>query len=264
MYNILYLGTKPIGEECFSELVNRQWKGLQLSAVCSHEKYDNYWYQGNSIYIYAQEKGIPFISNEKRNNEKINSVIHDQKIDLIISVGHPWIIPEDILISVNYNAYNLHLAKLPDYKGNFTYNHAILNEEKEYGVTLHKMVANVDEGEIFQMPIFPIARNDTAYSLYMKSLKLGVKIFVDFLTVLASGDGVMLQLQQGHGNFYDRHSLDGLRLINNVNDFPEVDRKARAFYFPPFENAYFYMCGRKYYVLPESSNWQKENIHEGN
>lgn len=51
MYNILYLGTKPIGEKCFAVLSDGKWDSMRITAVCSHTNYDNYWYQGNSIQV---------------------------------------------------------------------------------------------------------------------------------------------------------------------------------------------------------------------
>ena len=74
----------------------------------------------------SKKNNIKFISNEKKNENEIIDSIKEHKINLIISVQHCWIFSDKILKSVNGNAYNLHNAKLPDYKGYNTINHAIL------------------------------------------------------------------------------------------------------------------------------------------
>lgn len=254
MINIMYMGQKPIGELCFRQLVSMKGEKLNIKALVSNQSRDKVWWKTNNIYKYALENQIPFIDNEARNFDKIIELIKEKEINFIISVGHNWIISEDILALVNYKAVNLHLAKLPEYQGNFTFNHAILNGEKEYGVTLHWMQREVDEGDYLFIPVFPIEENDTAFSLYNKSLDEGQKVFHVFIEYLLNDKELPRKKMAGKKCFYDRHSLDGLREIENVNDIKLLKRKSNAFYFPPFENAYVKIDGKKYYVIPDNEN----------
>lgn len=56
------------------------------------------------------------------------------------------------------------------------------------------------------------------------------------------------------GMFYGRNSIDGLREIKNLADINDVKRRSRAFYFPPFENAYFMIDGQKFYIIPSDES----------
>ena len=248
--NIMYMGQKPIGEICFKHIIDMKDNRLNVSAVVSNQNTDTWW-RTNNIYQYAINHKIYFIDNRKRNTDIIKKTIVENHIDCIISVGHNWIVSEEILELVGYNAVNLHLAKLPQYQGNYTYNHAILNNEKEYGVTLHWMGKEVDEGNYLFMKTFPIEDDDTAYSLYMKSLEKGKEVFAAYLHILLDGGDMPKCAMVGNRCFYSKNSLDGLREIKNCADVEEIKRKSRAFYFPPFENAYFVIDETKYYVVPE-------------
>ena len=252
-YRVLYLGIKPIGEKCFRYLIEREQKNIELKAIVSNESKDTVWWKSNRLYQYALNNGMPFLSSEKRNNEGIIKLIQENDVNCIISNGYNWIISKEVLEQVEYCAFNLHLAILPDYQGNFTYNHAILNGEKEYGITLHWMTEQVDQGEYIFMPRFPIDRNSTTKSLYEKSVNLGEECFAKLIDMMEENTDIPRHPMNGEGHFYNRKSLDGLRKIVDLNDSEEVDRKSRAFFFPPFESAYTIIHGKKYYIVPSET-----------
>lgn len=250
-YKIMYLGQKPIGEKCFSLLVDKGLPNVKLGAVVTNVDAESGWWKSNAIAQYALQNQIPLVSNGKRNVEEIKRVIAENEINCIISVGHNWIIGKDILEMVGFQAFNLHLAKLPEYQGNFSYNHAILNGDERYGCTLHWMTEAVDEGDYVEMPSFAIEPRDTAYSLYEKSVELGLEMFSRFLDMLEEGVNIPRKKMTGKRCFYGRNSLDGKQQILNIGGMEEIDKKSRAFYFPPFEGAYFLIDGYKYHVIPE-------------
>lgn len=247
----MYLGQKPIGEKCLKILSDAVGSNINISAVVSNPLKESVWWGSNAGYEYAERNRVPFISNIKRNIYDIRKCISDNNINFLISVGHNWIVDEETLELVKGNAVNLHLAILPAYQGNFTFNHAILNHDIKYGITLHFMQKEVDTGDYIIMPTFDINNNDTAYSLYCKAVNLGVQSFKSFVDLLDSGKTIPRHRLVGTPVFYDRHSIDGKREISDTGDVREVETKARAFYFPPFEKAYFKINNCKYYIEPE-------------
>ncbi|MFG6334316.1 MAG: hypothetical protein K1W20_02395 [Lachnospiraceae bacterium] len=254
MLRIIFLGQKPIGERCFEQLWSGQNDHYRIVAAVSNRDQSEVWWNGNRIYERCVEENIIFIDNSKRNEDQIREVIIRENINFIVSVGHGWIVSDEILKLVDYRAVNLHLAKLPEYQGNFTYNHAILNGEKSYGITFHWMSARVDKGDCIFTKEFSIRDDDTAYSLYLKSVDEGVWVFRRFIDYISSGKELPRKPMEGEGHFYSRNSLQGLREMK-WNDTPQnIARKSRAFYFPPFENAYFVIDGKKYFVYPKESD----------
>ncbi len=253
MLHIMFMGQKPIGERCFKQLLKRQSNHYQIAAAVSNIDKTKKWWNGNKIYEQCMSEDIIFIDNTKKNEERIREVIIKENINFIVSVGHGWILSDKILQLVNYHAVNLHLAKLPEYQGNFTYNHAILNGEKEYGVTLHWMTETVDLGDCIFTKTFPVGDDDTAYSLYTRSVDEGAALFGQFLDFISDGRRLPRKPMIGKQRFYSRDSLKGLREIRHSDKPEHVVQKSRAFYFPPFENAYFVIQGEKYFVYPEDT-----------
>lgn len=249
-YRILFLGQKPIGEECYTLLFRSQSKNINIKTVVSNEKKTNWW-KSNYIYENSKKNNIKFISNEKRNENEIIDSIKEYKINLIISVQHCWIFSDKILKIVNGNAYNLHNAKLPDYKGYNTINHAILKNDSTYSSTIHKIDKKVDSGDIIFEKSCEINDNETAQSLHKKSFKLSILIFNEFIEFLKGKKKIHPIKINEEGKFYSKNSLDNYRIIKEIDNFVEIDRKARAFYFPPFEPAYFIIKKKKFYILPD-------------
>jgi methionyl-tRNA formyltransferase len=247
---ILFLGQKKLGEICFERLLEKQGHRFEVCAAISNE-HPEVWWKSNLIKQKCTSTGIPFESNLKRNNRWIIRMIDQYNINCILSVQHSWIIPVEILKKVENAAFNVHNAKLPDYRGYNACNHEILNGETVHTTTIHRMAEQVDMGDVIVEETIEIERGETARSLYKKSLKTGEKAFIKLLEYLESGQPLPCKPVTGEGRYYRRDSLDKCREIEKMSDTDEVDRKCRAMFFPPFEPAYYVKSGKKYYVLPE-------------
>lgn len=257
MYNLLLLAQKPIGMDCYSYIRQLSSSKMLLSGVVTNKSTNNWW-RNNDIYLDCMAHGLTIIDNSRSNNDEIIQFINRHKVNLIVSIQHSWILSEQILKAVNFQAYNLHLAKLPEYKGYNTFTHALLNREKEYSVTMHKMAAAVDAGDIILQKSFPIKQKDTAKSVYSKSVALGFEVFREFISMLLSGKELMFRSHTGKACFYKRDSLDGMRCILDPTNYDEVDVKSRAFCFPPFESAYLLINGKKIHLIPDDLESREE------
>ena len=179
-------------------------------------------------------------------------LINKLDINTIITVQHPWILPKEILKSVNYFAFNSHNAKLPDYKGYYTINHSLLNNEKYYTTTIHWMIDTVDMGEIAFEKNIKIDDCETALSLYNRSQRASFELFKKLLNYIKQNKSIPKISIHSEGKFYGKNSLENLREIKDIKNFDEVDKKSRAFFFPPFEPAFYYLNSLKLYVLPNN------------
>jgi methionyl-tRNA formyltransferase len=94
----------------------------------------------------------------------LEKIVDETKPDIGISILYPKIVPGRVLDKVEF--LNLHCAPLPKYKGYNSSLWAILNQEKEFGVTLHRMDDEVDHGPIIEMRSFKIPNDITNIELY--------------------------------------------------------------------------------------------------
>ena len=254
---VVLFAQKPIGERCFRYLKDSSDRSIKLVGACSNEKPQGTWWQSAGIAAECSGYDVPFLPSETANNSATEAFVSKCKADAIISVQHPRLIPQGALDLVEGRAFNLHLAPLPEYRGYFGINHAMINRDLNYRVTIHWMTQGADEGDIDYEASLPISANETAVSLYSKAVEAGFGIFISLIEDLGRSVLPARTRQQPGGRFYDRHSLDRLREIRPPFYENEIALKTRAFHFAPFEPAYLLADGMKITLVPVKPVEQK-------
>ena len=115
------------------------------------------------------------------------------------------------------------------------------------------MAKEVDMGDIVLEREIKVEDDYTSKILYDKAEVNALKLFEEFIHLLETQNTFERKKISEEGVFYKKESIEKLKEIENILDFDEVDRKARAFSFPPFEPAFFIINNKKYYVLPENA-----------
>lgn len=171
--------------------------------------------------------------------------------DLAISNNYGRLIRSELINKLNGNIINFHGAILPKYKGAFTYNWGLFNNEKEWGVTAHYVNERFDEGNIIRILKFEIdPENISLKELEEKTQKAAYVLSVSLIEELERGEVLIGTPQEGEGNYYSRADFERLKQINSSDKADIVDRKIHACWFPPYEGAYIMIDNRKYEVLP--------------
>lgn len=107
--------------------------------------------------------------------------------DVLFSITHLSIIPDEILGLPHRMAVNFHDGPLPRYAGLNAPVWALLNQEREYGITWHVMTPGVDEGPILEQVRFPLTSEETAQSLNTRCLAEAVASFPALVGKIAEG-----------------------------------------------------------------------------
>ncbi|MFA6296797.1 MAG: methionyl-tRNA formyltransferase [Patescibacteria group bacterium] len=116
----------------------------------------------------------------KENIEFINQ-IKDLNPDVIIVAAYGKIIPKDILNLPKYGCINIHASLLPKYRGASPIQTAILNGEKETGITIMVMNEKMDEGDIIAQKTEKIYNDDTSETLHNRLSKIGAEFLLKIL-----------------------------------------------------------------------------------
>ena len=223
------MGRGVIAERCLKTLLGTTNK-YQVAAICSNKDPEQFWWKSNEIYRTAKRLRIPFIDSWEKNNEKLLETMVDNNIGMIVSVQHSWIIPEYLLDLAPNRAYNLHNAKLPNYKGFYTISHEILNREKEHCCTIHRMAPVVDTGHVLMEGRQPIYPYEDARTVFWKSVDTATSLFSNFISRLSSGLRIHEKaIQHGKGCFYSKKDFESLTidLITNENISPALNKRLK-------------------------------------
>jgi len=135
--------------------------------------------------------------------------------DFLVVVAYGQILKKQVLEIPKYGSYNVHASLLPKYRGAAPINWAIINGEKETGVTIMEMEEGLDSGDIILKKSIPIESDDDSISIHNKLSELGGKLIVGALDKIASGD--FIKIPQNH-----QESTYAVKLSK---DFGKIDWK---------------------------------------
>lgn len=131
------------------------------------------------VKIEAQKNNIPVL--QPKSIKDIKSEIQKLKPDIIVVVAYSQIMPKNILDIPKYGCINVHGSLLPKYRGASCIQGAILNGEKESGVTIMKMDTGLDTGPVLAQKSILTKETWTAGDLYNKIAVLGAEILLKTL-----------------------------------------------------------------------------------
>ena len=130
----------------------------------------------------ADKHNIPYYEIDSREGKKTKdyeSIIKELNLDLILVLGWYYMVPKSTRELTKYGAWGIHASLLPKYAGGAPLNWAIINGEKQTGVTLFRMEDGVDDGDIIVQKAFGIEYEDTIKEVYDKATNVSKEILVD-------------------------------------------------------------------------------------
>ncbi|NII83915.1 methionyl-tRNA formyltransferase [Pedobacter riviphilus] len=141
----------------------------------------------SAVKKYAVEKNIPVLQPEKLKNPEFLEILASYKADLQVVVAFRML-PEVVWNMPPKGTINLHGSLLPQYRGAAPINHAIINGEKESGVTTFFLTHEIDTGNIILSDSVAIADNETAGELHDKLMVVGANLLVKTLKAIEAGE----------------------------------------------------------------------------
>lgn len=140
----------------------------------------------SDVKIAARELGLPILQPEKLRDEEFVAAMEALKPDLGIVIAFRML-PEMIWSMPRLGTFNLHASLLPEYRGAAPINWAIINGEKETGVTTFLLNHEIDKGAIIGQLREEISPDDTIGTLYDRLMHKGVGLVLETVEKLAAG-----------------------------------------------------------------------------
>ncbi len=135
----------------------------------------------------AMRLGLPILQPEKLRDEAFVAAFAAWKPDLAIVIAFRML-PQIVWAMPRLGTFNLHASLLPEYRGAAPINHAIINGDKQTGVTTFLLNERIDEGAIIGQRKVDIGANESVGELYERLMTLGVGLVTESVERLAEGD----------------------------------------------------------------------------
>jgi methionyl-tRNA formyltransferase len=220
-------------------------EGVDVAAVVASEP-DPWTRDEQRVDLVAQRHELPLVDEDELYSAP------PPRVDLVISFLFWSLIREPLLSLGRIGCLNFHPAPLPDFRGLGGYNLAILDGLDEWGVSCHFMDESFDTGDLVEVERFPIdSRTETAFSLDLRSQEQLLALFRRVMAKALAGEELPRRPQAGLGpsRYVDRAEFESLRVVRAGDD---VERKLRAFWYPPYPGAVLEVNGRRLTLVDEA------------
>ena len=205
----------------------------------------------------ALNRGIEVFQPENINNEKSIKKIKELNPEVILVVAYGQILSKDILNIPKIGCINIHASLLPKYRGAAPINRAIINGEKETGITFMFMNEKVDAGEIIYQQKITILPDETSGELYFRLSNLSAEIINKLLERIEEGNIKRIPQDRQLVTYSKRMSKeDGEIMWSNKGE--KIYNIIRG--TTPYPGAFTYYKGRKLKITQARflSNYQNE------
>ncbi len=153
LIKIGYFADGPWSHRALAKLLSDQ--SLQVAFICARNDTPD-----PILRAKAAEKGLEFITHPNINSKDFLSQMSGYGCDLFVSMSFNQIFRDELINLTPYKIINCHAGKLPFYRGRNILNWALINDEKEFGITIHYVDEGIDTGDIILQRCYPITDND--------------------------------------------------------------------------------------------------------
>lgn len=190
----------------------------------------------------AQRHGLPVYQPAKIRDPEAVEKIRSFQPDVIVVVAFGQIIPQQILDIPRYGCINVHASLLPKYRGAAPIQWAIIDGEEVSGVTIMRMDAGLDTGDMISKVEIPLEKDETAGTLFDKLSDAGAKLLVQTLPTLEDQSAVYEKQPELSPTPYSRMISKKDGEIDWSSPAVNIERLIRG--MSPWPSAYTHLGGK--------------------
>lgn len=241
-FRVGFLGRGELGYSVLKGMLKDS--EIKVPIIISCDSSPEVKYDTDDFQLIAKNHGIPFYRSNNINDTKYINILKDMNLDLVVAMLWLNTISSEVIITSKNGFLNCHSGLLPKYRGNACANWAIINEEKEFGITTHFMEGGeLDNGPIIIQKTRPINNSTTINDLMSDFNKIGKELVLESIELIKKGNlEITIQKDEEASYCYPRLPFDGE--INWDNSSKEIDLQIRSS-GKPYPGAYTFFSDKK-------------------
>ena len=188
MLNILFMGTPDFAKESLEAVYNSEYNIIGVVTNPDKPKGRGMKMIPSPVKEFAVEKNLEIYQPLKvRNNTEFIEIVKALNPDVICVVAYGKILPKEILEIPRLGCINVHGSLLPKYRGAAPIQWAVINGEKQTGITTMYMDIGMDTGDMILKETVDIGEDETTGELWERLSFLGGRLLVDTLKLIEEG-----------------------------------------------------------------------------
>lgn len=251
---VVFMGTPSFAVPVLEKLIENY---NVIMVVCQPDRAKDK--KGNIIYPPIKELAL------KNNIEvyqplKLSSeyeYIIEKNPDIIITCAYGQILPSSLLDYPKYGCINVHGSLLPRLRGGAPIHHAIINGDKETGITIMYMDKKMDAGDIISQRSLEIKNTDNLDSIYSSLSTLGSELLIETLPSIINGTNNRIKQNENEVTFGYNISKED-ELINFNDSAINIFNKVRGLCSIPGASCYYNGKRLKIYEVEVTNKLSKD------
>ena len=183
---MVYLGTPDFAVESLKALVEGGYNVVGVITMPDKPARRGYKIQYSPVKEYALSQQLPLLQPEKLKDETFLEALRQWRADLQIVVAFRML-PEVVWNMPRLGTFNLHASLLPQYRGAAPINWAVINGEKQTGITTFFLSHEIDTGRIIQQESIDITETDNVGTVHDKLMIRGARLVTDTVDKILNG-----------------------------------------------------------------------------
>jgi methionyl-tRNA formyltransferase len=211
----------------------------------SDHVYEKIW--DDSVADLAEKNGIPVLLRNRPDDPELLAKLRELAPDLIVANNWRTVLPPEIFDLPAHGTLNIHDSLLPAYAGFSPLIWALINGEREVGVTAHRMNAELDAGDVLLQRAVPVGARETVTDLFHRTVDLITPVVHESLGLIASGRAEWIPQDRSRASFFHKRSLEDSR-IDWTWPAEDLERLVRA-QSDPYPNAFTHHKGQRIRIV---------------
>ena len=238
---IIFMGTPDFAETSLAALISSEHEVLAVVTQPDKPKGRKGELTPSPVKVLAMKHNLTVHQPVKVREPEFVEMLKEYNPDVIVVVAFGQIIPESILKIPKYGCVNIHGSLLPKYRGAAPIQWAVLDGEKETGITSMLMDKGLDTGDILLKKVIPIAEDETSGSLFEKMMFLGADTLLETLNGIEKSE-IKPEKQGESTTEYAKMLTKSMGLIDFTKSAFELDCFVRG--MNPWPSAYTIFEGK--------------------
>lgn len=239
---IVYMGTPDFAVPPLAALVKA---GYEVTAVVTQPdkpKGRGKTLMPTPVKEEAMKHEIPVYQPVKVRDPEFVETLTGLAPDIIVVAAFGQIIPKTILDLPKYGCINIHASLLPKYRGAAPIQQAVIDGEKESGVTIMRMGTGLDTGDMISKIVVPIETEETGGSLFDKLAQAGADLLMETLPSIENGTVTYEKQPEESPTPYAAMITKKMGLMDFSKSAEELERLVRG--LNPWPSAYTFLNGK--------------------
>jgi len=204
----------------------------------------------------ALERGLPVFQPDRLKPPDVSDTLRAWQPDLGVVAAYGRIIPEQLLTIPRLGMINVHASLLPRYRGAAPVHRAVINGDRETGVTIMRVVKELDAGGMFAKVTRPIGPDDTSDVVEADLAAMGAELLVTVVDQLAAGTAHEEAQDEAQVTYAPRLTKEE-GLIHWSERASQIHNRVRGLY--PWPHAYTFLKGARLILLRSAVRAREEH-----